>query len=75
MKLTKLAIESILQHSPGIKSKLALALGCSEGSINRYLRENDDNLTKAAALEVIRKETGLTDDEILEKVSATSSHR
>lgn len=73
MKLTKLAIRSILQHSPGIKLKLALALGCSEGSINRYLRENDDNLTKAAALEVIRKETGLTDDEILEKVSTASS--
>ena len=73
MKLTKLAIQSISQHSPGIKLKLALALGCSEGSINRYLRENDDNLTKAAALDVIRKETGLTDDEILEKVTTASS--
>jgi hypothetical protein len=54
---------------------LALALGCSEGSINRYIRENDDNLTKAAALEVIRKETGLTDDEILEKEPAASTRR
>lgn len=74
MKLTKKALQSIFQHSPGIKLKLALALNCSEGSINRYLRENDDNLTKAAALEVIRKETGLTDDEILEK-NPTSSAR
>lgn len=75
MKLTKLALQAIIQHSPGIKLKLALALGCSEGSINRYIRENDDNLTKAAALEVIRKETGLTDDEILEKEPAASTRR
>lgn len=38
-------------HSPGIKSKLALALRCSEASINRYIRENDDNLTLAVIVE------------------------
>jgi hypothetical protein len=70
MKLTKIALEAIAKYSPGIKSKLALALSCSEGSINRYIRENDDNLTKAAALAVIRNETGLSEDEILEKESA-----
>ncbi|HEX9504038.1 MAG TPA: hypothetical protein VF974_07045 [Patescibacteria group bacterium] len=72
MKLTNIAIQAILKHSPGIKSKLALALSCSEGSINRYIRENDDNLTKAAALEVIRKETGLREEDILEKESTAS---
>ncbi|HEY4062253.1 MAG TPA: hypothetical protein VGM30_10150 [Puia sp.] len=74
MKLTNIAIQAIARSS-GIKLKLALALNCSEGSINRYIRENDDNLTKAAALEVIRKETGLTDEEILEKTSARSDDR
>ncbi|HZE85245.1 MAG TPA: hypothetical protein VE035_13115 [Puia sp.] len=69
MRLTNVALEAIRLHSPGIKSKLALALHCSEGSINRYIRENDDNLTKAAALEVIRQETGLSAEEILEKES------
>jgi hypothetical protein len=67
MKLTKLALDAIHQHSPGIKSKLALVLNCSESTINRYIRGNDDNLTKAAALEVIRKVSGLSDAEILEK--------
>jgi adenosine/AMP kinase len=67
MRLTKQALNVIHQHSPGIKSKLALALNCSESSINRYIRDNDDNLTKAAALEVIRKVSGLRDEEILEK--------
>ena len=66
MKLTNAAIEAIRVHSPGIKSKLALALNCSEGSINRYMRENNDNLTKAAALKVIRLETGLSEDDILD---------
>jgi hypothetical protein len=66
VKLTEAALEAIRAHSPGIKSKLALALNCSEGSINRYVRDNSDNLTKAAALKVIRQETGLKDREILE---------
>ena len=70
MRLTKIALEAIRQHSPGIKSKLALALNCSEASINRYIRDNDDNLTKAAALEIIRKESGLSEEEILESESA-----
>jgi hypothetical protein len=66
MRLTEIAIQAILAHSPGIKSLLALALHCSEGTINRYLRQNNENLTKAAALQVIRKETGLSEIEILE---------
>jgi hypothetical protein len=65
MRLTKTALESIVINSPGAKSKLALALNCSEQSINKYIRENSDNLTKAAALQVIREVTGLTDAEIL----------
>jgi hypothetical protein len=65
MKLTKIALQAIQAHSPAIKNKLALALQCSAGSVNRYLRENSDNLTKFTALEVIRKETGLTDKDIL----------
>ena len=69
IRLTAVALQAIRDRSPGIKSKLALALGCSEGSINRYLRTNDDALTKAAALEVIRNETGLTNAEILETIN------
>lgn len=73
MKLTKIAFEAIAKHSPRIKSLLALALNCSEQSINKYIRDEDDNLTKAAALEVIRKETGLTDEEILEQERVDSA--
>jgi hypothetical protein len=64
MKLTEVALTAIDKQA--IKSKLALALECSENTINRYIRTNDDNLTKAAALKVIRQETGLSDEDILE---------
>jgi len=66
MKLTNIALQTIIA-SKEIKHKLGLALDRSEGSINLYLRENKDDLTKAAALKVIREETGLTDEEILEE--------
>jgi hypothetical protein len=65
MRLTNIALQAIRDHSPGIKSKLALSLHVSEGTINRYMRDNSDNLTKAAALKVIQQETGLAENEII----------
>ena len=41
-------------------------LGCTEFTIARYIQKNSDNLTKAAAMQVIREVSGLTDVEILE---------
>lgn len=70
MRLTKTALDAIVANTPRAKSRLALALNCSEASINKYLRENSDNLTKAAALQVIREETGLEDHEIMEEEPA-----
>jgi transcriptional regulator with XRE-family HTH domain len=67
MKLSSIAILALRGCTPEIKKKLADALGVTVPSINRYLRDNDDSLTKVAALEVIREVTGLTDDQILEK--------
>lgn len=46
--------------------KLALALGKSENQVRLYINDNSENLTKAAALAVIRKEMELSDDQILE---------
>jgi adenosine/AMP kinase len=66
-RLTQKALNAIRENSPGIKSKLALALNCSEASINRYIRDNDDNLTKIAVLEIIEQDTGLSIVDILER--------
>lgn len=72
MKLTQRAIDEIhnSQHKQRILSRLALALDTSEMSIRRYLSGNKDELTKMAALQVIREETGLSEDEILEVATA-----
>lgn len=49
-----------------IRLRLALELGVSENTIRNYINDKSDNLTKAAALNVIKEFTGLTDSEILE---------
>lgn len=66
MKLSKAAILALKGTGPEVKDALALVLGVSSKTLYRYINNNDDSLTKAAALEFIRKETGLPDSEILE---------
>lgn len=48
-----------------IRLRLALELGVSENTIRLYINTNSENLTKAAALKIIREATGLSDNEIL----------
>jgi hypothetical protein len=64
MKLTQKALKAI--NTPVIRKRLMDALGCTEFTISRYIQKNSDNLTKAAAMQVIREVTGLPDSEILE---------
>lgn len=68
--LSNEALRKINSLRPAIISKLALSLHCSDGSINRYIRENEANgdLTKYAAVEVLRNETGLPDNKILKVI-------
>lgn len=67
MKLTEKAIAAL--QSREVVLKLALALGFTEVWIDRLIRKNKENgaLTTAKALQVIREETGLSDQEILEE--------
>lgn len=66
MRLTKTALQLI--NTPAIRRRLMEVLGNkSESTIYRYIANNDDILTKAASLKVIREETGLTDEKILEE--------
>lgn len=70
MKLSKAAILALRGSGSEVKEALAEVLGVSTQTLYRYISNNDDNLTKAAALDFIRKETGLGDAEILESVGA-----
>lgn len=71
MRLSNIAILAIRGHRD-IKKMLSVALGVTPKVIYEYIRRNDDNLTKAAALEIIKKELGLTEDQILEREPATA---
>lgn len=66
MKLTHLAILAV-RGSKDIVPKLAAALKVSRPTVYRLIKENHENLTKAAALRVIREETGMEDSQILEE--------
>lgn len=73
MRLSRIAILAVRGACPGIIKLLAEAIGVSEPSIYRFINDNDDNLTKAAAIKVIESETGLTRDQILEEGEAVTS--
>lgn len=63
MALTNEALEKINQ--PTIRMKIALALGVTEQSVIKAIKVNSDVLTKFAAMKVIKKETGLTESQII----------
>lgn len=67
MKLSKKALKGIRAQPQRLK--LALAMGFSQQWIDKVIAANKSNgpLTTASALKVIREETGLSDNEILEE--------
>lgn len=66
MKLSK-AAHLICRGSKEIKQQLAEKLGASATTVYRWVSENAENgpLTRAAALEVLRDNTGLADEHLL----------
>jgi hypothetical protein len=71
MKLSSKVIE-ILKHkdSLNLRNRLAYEMEKHGDTILRWINTNDAMLTTALALQIIREETGLSDDLILEQVSA-----
>jgi len=67
MKLTKIALLALSGCEVEIKLRIADAIGVTEATFYRYLRENNGNLTKVAAIRIIREATGLTEEQILEE--------
>ncbi len=53
-------------NTPQTRRLLMDALKVTEFTISRHIQKNSDNLTKAAAMNVIREVTGLPDVEILD---------
>lgn len=66
MELTKKALDKI-RSNPIVKNQIAIALRCSEGTVRRWIINNDEMLTTASALTIIRKATRLSDNQILQE--------
>lgn len=67
MRITNIA-KLAIRGKRGTISKIAEALGVTDQAVYRMMKLDSDDLTKAAAVKVIREETGLGDDQILEEV-------
>jgi hypothetical protein len=66
MKLSKAAILALRGMDREAKQRIADSVGVALSTVFRWIQDEDDNLTKAAPLQVIREITGLSDLEILE---------
>jgi hypothetical protein len=62
----KVSVLQKLDNNRGL-ALIMLALDCSHSAARDYVKNNSDNLTKAAMLKVLREEFGLSDEEILEE--------
>lgn len=72
MTLTQTALDRI--REPRIRMRIAVALGITDQAVTKLIKRKSTNLTKIAALQVIREETGLSDQEILEEVTIVNSN-
>lgn len=67
MKLSKGAILALKGTDQAAKERIAEVAGVAPSTVYRWINQNDDNLTKAAILNIICVETGLAESEILER--------
>jgi len=66
MKLNTAGI-SVIRGNKALWEAIRKVLGVSKGTMYRYVQDNDEVLTQASVMKVIKLETGLTDSEILEE--------
>lgn len=66
MKLTDKA-KAAINSNTRLKNRLALEFDCSVFTIKRWIDEGEVRLTAPSATIIIKEETGLTDQEILEE--------
>lgn len=70
MGLSKAAILALRGLDTEKRAAMAKAMGKHIATLNRWIANNDDNLTKAANLALIEKEIGLAGSEILKTEGA-----
>jgi hypothetical protein len=65
MKLTRKA-KTAINKNTRLKNLLALEFDCSVFTIKRWVDEDEVRLTAPSSTTIIKKETGLSDSQILE---------
>lgn len=65
MKLSRIGVAA-LRGVPGLMQKIADQEGVNIRTVQRWVKYDNDPLTKAAILKTIKDETGLTDEQLLE---------
>lgn len=70
--LTQIAISQMLGNNRLI-GRLMVLFNRSSFAITRWISNKDQRLTSPLALEVIREETGLTNEQILEETEKTAA--
>ena len=66
MRLSKKVLDT-LKKNIAVRHRLGLLLGKGDQSIVEYIKSNNIILTSLVVLDFIRKETGLSDEEIIEQ--------
>lgn len=69
MRISNKVFEMVLTDRE-LRLKVALSLGMTEDGVRKSCLNKRDTLTKKAALVAISAHTGLTEDQILETVTA-----
>lgn len=65
MKLTSYCLELLKEHTRA-KTRIALAMDKSVHTVEGWIANNNDNLTKADCIRIIKEELELSDEKILE---------
>lgn len=65
MNFTRAA--KIFLQSPEVKEAISRVEGVRIETVRKWVRDEDDNLTKASVIKVIKDMSGLTEDQILEE--------
>jgi hypothetical protein len=68
IKLSEKALHSI-SESQELKINIQSALKISSNTLYKYRRENNVILSSAIVLDLLRTETGLTDNDLLTRIS------
>lgn len=67
MKIASTVIAQI-KDSPSIQAEIAVTMEVKLSTVARWLREEHEDLTKAAVMQIIRTNLELSDDQILETI-------